>query len=124
MKETLLDKAIQLMIDQSPYIKIIPPASFLDMIALEKNSTLIITDSGGVQKEAYFFQKPCIILRPQTEWVEIVKANCASIVNTDQNKILRAVDHFLKVENLNFPPVFGNGKAAEFMLKEMLNQFG
>ena len=124
MKETLLDKAIQLKIDQSPYIKIIPPASFLDMIALEKNSTLIITDSGGVQKEAYFFQKPCVILRPQTEWVEIVKAKCASIVNTDQNKILRAVDHFLKVENLNFPPVFGNGKAAEFMLKEMLNQFG
>ena len=75
MKEALLDKAVQLKIDLSRYIKIIPPASFVDMIALEKNSTLIITDSGGVQKEAYFFQKPCVILRPQTEWVEIVKAN-------------------------------------------------
>ena len=124
MKEALLDEAIQAKVDQSPYIKIIPPASFLDMIALEKNSTLIITDSGGVQKEAYFFQKPCVILRPQTEWVEIVKAKCATIVDTDQDKILHAVDHFLKVENLNFPPVFGDGKAAEFILQEMHNQFG
>tara|TARA_B100000683_G_scaffold93467_1_gene92292 strand:+ start:4624 stop:5766 length:1143 start_codon:yes stop_codon:yes gene_type:complete len=124
MKEALLDEAIQAKVDHSPYIKIIPPASFLDMIALEKNSTLIITDSGGVQKEAYFFQKPCVILRPQTEWVEIVKAKCATIVDTDQDKILHAVNHFLKVENLNFPPVFGDGKAAEFILQEMHNQFG
>ena len=124
MKEALLDEAIQAKVDHSPYIKIIPPASFLDMIALEKNSTLIITDSGGVQKEAYFFQKPCVILRPQTEWVEIVKAKCATIVDTDQDKILHVVNHFLKVENLNFPPVFGDGKAAEFILQEMLNQFG
>ena len=124
MKESLLDEAIQAKVDHSPYIKIIPPASFLDMIALEKNSTQIITDSGGVQKEAYFFQKPCVILRPQTEWVEIVKAKCATIVDTDQDKILFAVDHFMKPDNLNFPPVFGDGKAAEFILKEMLNQFG
>ena len=124
MKEVLLNEAIQAKVDHSPYIKIIPPASFLDMIALEKNSTLIITDSGGVQKEAYFFQKPCVILRPQTEWVEIVKAKCATIVDTDQDKILHAVNHFLKVENLNFPPVFGDGKAAEFILQEMHNQFG
>ena len=124
MKEALLDKVIQEKLDQSPYIKIIPPASFLDMIALEKKSTLIITDSGGVQKEAYFFQKPCVILRPQTEWVEIIRAKCATIVDTDQDKILNAVDHFMKAENLNFPPVFGDGKAAEFILEEMLNQFG
>ena len=90
MKEALLDKVIQEKLDQSPYIKIIPPVSFLDMIALEKKSTLIITDSGGVQKEAYFFQKPCVILRPQTEWVEIIRAKCATIVDTDQDKILYA----------------------------------
>ena len=124
MKEALLDKVIQEKLDQSPYIKIIPPVSFLDMIALEKKSTLIITDSGGVQKEAYFFQKPCVILRPQTEWVEIIRGKCATIVDTDQDKILNAVDHFMKAENLNFPPVFGDGKAAEFILEEMLNQFG
>ena len=124
MKEALLDKVIQEKLDQSPYIKIIPPASFLDMIGLEKKSTLIITDSGGVQKEAYFFQKPCVILRPQTEWVEIVRAKCATIVDTDKDKILNAVDHFMKAQNLNFPSVFGDGKAAEFILEEMLNQFG
>ena len=54
-------------------INIIPPAGFIDIISLEKNARLIITDSGGLQKEAYFFKKPCVILREQTEWVEIVK---------------------------------------------------
>ena len=100
------------------------PKNVLNKFLSTKNKVLIITDSGGVQKEAYFFQKPCVILRPQTEWVEIVKAKCATIVDTDQDKILHAVDHFLKVGNLNFPPVFGDGKAAEFILEEMLNQFG
>ncbi len=124
MKEALLDQDLKEKVNQSKHIKIIPPASFLDMIALEKNATLIITDSGGVQKEAYFFQKPCVILRPQTEWVEIVKAKSATITDTDQNKILNAVDHYLNAKSLNFPPVFGDGNAAEFILKEMLNQFG
>ena len=71
-------------------IRIIDPVSFLDMIALEKNASMIITDSGGVQKEAYFFKKPCIILRPQTEWVEIVENGNASIVGSETEKILEA----------------------------------
>ena len=56
--------------------------------------------------------------------MEITRAKCATIVDTDQDKILNAVDHFMKAENLYFPPVFGDGKAAEFILEEMLNQFG
>ena len=53
-----------------------------------------------------------------------MKAKSAVIVDTDQDKILHAVNHFFKIENLNFPPVFGDGKAAEFILQEMVNQFG
>ncbi len=67
-------------------IKLIPPVSFLAMIALEKQSTMIITDSGGVQKEAYFFQKPCIIMRPETEWKEIVAVGAAVIADASKEK--------------------------------------
>ena len=123
MKETLLNETIKEQLRNSSLIKIIPPASFLDIISLEKNASLIITDSGGVQKEAYFFKKPCIILRPQTEWVEIVEAKSAVIADTNQEKILNAVNNYLHNENLAFPPVFGDGKAAEFILNEMVNQF-
>ena len=54
-------------------IKIIPPASFFEILKLEKNARIVITDSGGVQKESFFFSRPCIILRPETEWIEIVE---------------------------------------------------
>ena len=59
-------------IKNSPDILILPPVGFLDIIALQKNAKLIVTDSGGLQKEAFFFKKPCLILRDQTEWIEIV----------------------------------------------------
>ena len=86
MMDQLLNPKTKKQIEESDLLKIIPPAGFLDMIALEKNAELIITDSGGVQKEAYFFQKPCIILRPQTEWLEIVETKSAIITDTNSEK--------------------------------------
>lgn len=101
-------------------IKIVPPASFFDMIVLEKNAKLVITDSGGVQKEAYFFKKPSIILRPETEWKEIVENGAALIADADKQKIKSAYGHFLSKKEMNFPEVFGDGKAAEFICNKML----
>ncbi len=101
-------------------IKIIPPASFFDMIVLEKNAKLIITDSGGVQKEAYFFKKPSIVLRPETEWKEIAENGAAIIADADKEKIKSAYDYFSSKKYLIFPPVFGDGKAAEFICNKML----
>ena len=123
MMEQLLDSKLLKKIQESNLLTIINPAGFLDMIALEKNAELIITDSGGVQKEAYFFKKPCVILRPQTEWVEIVETKSAVISDTNSKIILEATERFLSNPDLEFPEVFGNGNAASFIAQEMLNQF-
>jgi UDP-GlcNAc3NAcA epimerase len=107
-------------INTNEYIQIIPPVSFLEMIALEKNAMMVMTDSGGVQKEAFFFQKPCIILRSETEWVELVNCGSAKIVDADETKIIDAYTYFSTAKSLNFPDLFGNGKAAEFICGEIL----
>lgn len=123
MIDQLLEPNLKKEIQKTESLKIIPPVGFLDMIALEKNALLIITDSGGVQKESYFFKKPCIILRPQTEWVEIVATKSAIITDTDSDKILKATANFLNHPELQFPPIFGDANAASFIVKEMISQF-
>lgn len=107
-------------IQENKYIKIVPPVSFLEMIALEKNASMVMTDSGGVQKEAFFFQKPCIILRSETEWVELVDCGSATITDADETKILKAYTDFSTAKNLKFPTLFGDGKAAEFICETIL----
>ena len=102
-------------------IQIIEPVSFLEMIQLEKHACLVMTDSGGVQKESYFFKKPCVILRPETEWVEIVEVRAATLVDADKQAILKTSRDYLQTPPEFFPRVFGDGHAAEFMLKAMLN---
>ncbi|MCK4406656.1 MAG: UDP-N-acetylglucosamine 2-epimerase (non-hydrolyzing) [Bacteroidales bacterium] len=107
-------------IKNNPLIKTISPVSFLDMIVLEKNTEMIFTDSGGVQKEAYFFQKPCIIMRSETEWKEIVENKAAIVTDADETRILNAYEHFKKSNKILFPPIFGNGKASEFICEEII----
>lgn len=102
----------------SKHAKIIPPASFFDIIVLEKNARIVMTDSGGVQKEAFFFEKPCVILRPETEWVEIVEYGAGIIADADYNKILAAYDN-LAGREVKFPPLFGDAMAAEKVLLEI-----
>lgn len=102
-------------------IKIISPVSFLDMIALEASCKMIMTDSGGVQKESYFFNKPCIILRNETEWIELVKQGTAKICGANKTKIKNAFTYYDSKTDLAFPPIFGDGKAAEFICKEIVS---
>jgi UDP-GlcNAc3NAcA epimerase len=118
-----LDENVYSSITGNDNIKIIPPVSFLEMIALEKNAFLVMTDSGGVQKEAFFFQKPCLILRPETEWTELVDQGAALVCDADENKILNGFEHFYKNSHSNFPEIYGDGKAAEFICGEILETF-
>lgn len=118
--EKNLSSELYNIIKTNEYIKIIPPVSFLEMITLEKNATLVMTDSGGVQKEAFFFKKPCIILRSETEWIELINCGAARICDADEIKIVEAFNHFSTVQNLQFNDLFGDGKAAEFICGEIL----
>lgn len=102
-------------------IHIMPPVSFFDMIELEKHCHLVMTDSGGVQKEAYFFEKPVVILRNETEWVEITETGAGRICGSDPETILAAIAHFTTNRPTKFPPVFGDGQASSFICRTMLN---
>lgn len=118
--KTNLDASLYEKVNSNKRLKLIPPVSFLDMIALESNCNLVMTDSGGVQKEAYFFDKPCIILRSETEWKEIVEEGVAIVVDADENKIFAAYEYFSDYDGMSFPSIFGDGKAAEFICETML----
>ena len=110
-------------ISSNPDILIIPPVSFFEIIVLERHASLIMTDSGGLQKEAYFFRKPCLILRPETEWVEIVEQHAGIITDADKELIVRSFDEYIDTEP-QFPPLFGDGHSAEFMLGKTLDIIG
>ena len=105
---------------ESERVSIIPPASFFEIIELERHARLVMTDSGGVQKEAFFFARPCVILRPETEWVEIVEHKAGILADADYDRILNAYQE-LTGKPVTFPPLFGNGKAAETILETILD---
>ncbi len=98
--------------------KFIDPLGYLDMLMLEQSARLILTDSGGVQKEAYFFRVPCITLRMETEWVETVQTGWNTIVGANRLKLLKAVKNTRRVKQTlhNF---FGDGLAAHRISSHM-----
>lgn len=106
----------------NPSIKIILPTSFLDMMQLEKNALMILTDSGGVQKEAFFFKKPCIIIRSETEWIEIVECGLGIITDADEIRIFNAFKEFKEKTFYHNDLIFGDGNASTFICKELIKQ--
>jgi len=91
-------------------IHIIPPVGYLDMIRLEKDAKLILTDSGGVQKEAYWLGVPCITLRNETEWVETVNTGWNVLAGTEAEKIVHCIRTYT-ISHVH-PPLYGDGNAA------------
>jgi UDP-GlcNAc3NAcA epimerase len=120
--ETNLSDQLREKIENSRMLMIIPPAGFLDIIKLEKGSRLIMTDSGGLQKESFFFQKPCVILRPQTEWIEIVNNGNAILADYQYDRIMSATESLLNKTDFTFPSFYGNGKAAEFICEKIIEE--
>lgn len=99
-------------------IKMIEPVGYLDMLMLERHARIILTDSGGIQKEAYFFGVPCVTLRPETEWVETVEVGWNVVVGADWKKIVE--DTTTRKWPSTSPPVlFGNGKASRQIIKHL-----
>lgn len=119
MLQTQLSAELLERIETTRRMKIIRPASFFEIIRLEKNARVVMTDSGGVQKEAFFFRTPCVILRPETEWVEIIEAGAGVIADANYQDIMDAY-RLLAGKQLTFPPLFGDGHASEKILTEIL----
>jgi len=102
-------------------LKLIDPVPFLDMIALEQAAQVILTDSGGVQKEAFFYQVPCITLRDETEWVETVELGWNRLTGADHDRIIEAfaATGNTRAETQHTAP-YGNGTASQLILDTLL----
>lgn len=101
-------------LEEHPGILLTPPLSFLDMVMLEKHAATILTDSGGVQKEAYFHHTPCITLREETEWMETVEAGWNQIAGYKTEDILRCLANPPNVQTEILD--YGSGNAAETII--------
>ena len=100
-------------------ITIIEPVGYLEMVWLLDNSDMVITDSGGLQKEAFFFKKPCITLRDETEWVELIENKFNVLAGANKEKILDVYRSFEFNNNFDVD-LYGDGRASERIVKELL----
>ena len=102
------------------HVKMIEPVGYLEMIAYESSCSAVLTDSGGVQKEAFFFRKPCVTIRDSTEWVELVDSGWNTLSGADNKKIINAINNLNTPGN--YPALYGDGKCAEKILFKLLSK--
>jgi UDP-GlcNAc3NAcA epimerase len=104
-------------------VNTIAPVGYFEMIQLLKHTKLVLTDSGGLQKEAYFFKKPCVTMRDQTEWTELVEHGYNILVGSNQGKIIAAVEE-LSAKELKFDDeLYGDGRAGEKIVESIKKYF-
>lgn len=104
-------------------MKVIEPVGYLEMIWLLKNSSAVVTDSGGVQKEAFFFGKPCITMRDQTEWVELIQQGVNVLAGADTDKIIASIRQMVGKEITDPNSLYGGGKASEKIARTLSNEY-
>jgi len=92
-------------------VRLLEPLPYLDFAALASQARVIVTDSGGVQKEAYWYGVPCVTARPSTEWVDTVELGANVLVDADPDRLVEAVRSARLPDGL--PPLYGDGRAAE-----------
>lgn len=98
-------------VDSSPII-FVPPVGYLEMLYLLDHCTLVLTDSGGLQKEAYFFKKCCVTLREETEWTELTDCGCNCLTGHDHDRIVAAVQRFMSNPPLFTDYLYGDAHSA------------
>lgn len=103
----------------SEQVCMVEPLSYFETIGALKKAMIVLTDSGGLQKEAYFTKAPCVVLRPETEWVEIVNAGAAILADADHDKIMNAVAELCHADFLPSDE-FGDGHAAHKIIEAIL----
>jgi UDP-N-acetylglucosamine 2-epimerase len=109
----------ELRLDLEPHVHLVPPLGYLDLAALAAQARVILTDSGGLQKEAYWYRVPCVTLRPSTEWVDTVDAGANVLVDDDPGRLVAAVaDARFPAQA---PPLYGDGHAAERLAHALYN---
>ncbi len=116
-QQKINDSALRGVLAQQSNVKIIDPVSYLEMILLEKHAKAIITDSGGVQKEAYFAKVPCFTLRSETEWVETVESGWNVLVDP-MNQSLKQVIEMYNVPSQHMM-LYGDGNAAQKIVDQI-----
>ena len=101
-------------------VKVIAPVGYLNMVWLIDNCKLVMTDSGGLQKEAFFFAKPCITLRDETEWVELIEHNFNILVGADKDAIIAVYNEHVFSSDFNVD-LYGNGLASSNIINALIN---
>lgn len=102
-------------------VHLLDPVGYFDMISFLSRCEIVLTDSGGLQKEAYFFEKPCITFRDETEWVELVEVGANKVVGANKDKIIHSAHEFLKSKPEFTQKLYGEGKASEKIIEILLN---
>lgn len=105
---------------QNSKIRFINPVGYLEMVWLLSNCKFVLTDSGGLQKEAYFFSKPCVTMRDETEWVELVENGFNNLAGADKKRIVELAEEVSSNENLDFSMrLYGNGNAGKIIIENL-----
>ena len=104
-------------------VRLVDPLSYHDMLVLEKHARIILTDSGGVQKEAFMMRIPCVTLRNETEWVETLEGGWNRLAGTNPESVVAAAHAALKERPQAHAPVYGDGHAAERIVNVLAESF-
>jgi UDP-GlcNAc3NAcA epimerase len=103
---------------------VISPVGYFDMLELLRHTQVVLTDSGGLQKEAYFFKKLCITLRDETEWIELVQTGVNALVGADRDNIVCAFKNATKAPRAFIDNLYGNGFASDNIIKLIMDHQG